>query len=150
MVDVSVGFLGVRSIFSLADGEACLAIHCLMICAILIGISDRRRVPFRALEIRHGHCNPKIQGGWIYRRMSASGLYLSYAFYPSAHDEECFPIRRLAIRALKIGISDRRRAVFRMFAISYAYRNPQIQGGWRQWRILVSGFYDSRHEDRDI
>ena len=61
-----------------------------------------------------------------YRR----GFYVSDAFYSSADDEERFSIRRLLIFASQIGISDRRWAVFGMFAISYAKRNPTIQGGW--------------------
>ena len=33
--------------------------------------------------------------------------------------------------------------VFRMFAPSYALRNPKIKGGWGYWCILVSGFWVS-------
>ena len=79
-------------------------------------------------------------------------FYVCGEFYSSADDEECSPIRRSLICAMQIGISDRRRVVFRMFEIIYAFI--------RVWRILLVGrrlemfahplFADVRHADRNI
>ena len=112
------------------------------------------------------HVSPSVGCGFApcrYEYLTGVGLpfgclglaicfYVSGAFYSSANDEACLPIRRLLIWARKIGISDRRWVCFRMFEICDAFL--------RVWRILFVGrcwgmsprrmSVDFRQEDRDI
>ena len=73
-------------------------------------------------------------------------------FLSSTDDAECFPIRCLFICAMQIGISARRRVVFRAFGAIYALLVS--------WHILLVGrrwgmfphtlFVDLLQEDRNI